>query len=1095
MRKIYLLSFLLTLLAPLTSRAEGTITLTTSAPVGTEFRVLIKTTSAVVPVYIDFGDGVETPYTIDPSMADWRRWITANVKGETMKFRGNITEFTLEEAQLTSATVDAMNALEKINLSDNELESFELLSMTALSSIDLGHNKIWNSPSQNPTLSLEYAGKTLKNLTLSYNEGLQCLDMRDLVNLETLNVSNSPDFASLFICMPEATHSSLRSINIANCSLSHFYPVNLPMLRSLDLSNNILMSSNSDDPFELGNYPNLTTLAVSGNHGIKNLDVTACTKLEQLWIADCDLSTIDVSQCPELITLNAGNNNIRTFDLGNNPNITSLHIQNNPVSELDMDKLPKINSLNISGTDISRVDLMKAFYLKSFEAANTKLEFVHFGGQQPSRMEKVDLRNCPGFTYESMAYTLMTLPPSKRAYNTNLFLSGSNAEKSNIDFITNMDYQWKCDVEGDNTAEHTPVAVTLSGATDTGENVTGELDRLYPYMGIGLSYDFDRYSTAGGEFLICQWQPESSQYHPEYFQTMSSVTSTALIGVPIHIYPYPEEGKQFKSVTVNGKEIFSRWFIVSEPSTIKVNFTGAEEGISFTTTPGQPISMLVNTVDSNGTVSVDWGTGTRTDYPGQRSYTSGYSSIGGTRIDGTAAGSTITIYGDVAALDLSGFGDVAADFGLWDNAVTGIDLSGASSLKFLNLHWNPISELDLSGAPLLEVLNVSYTDLKTIDLSHSPWLMWLSAYSDGFDDEDDGISMLESLDVTALPYLQYLDAKCNRITSIDFTHNSYLRYVNLNNNQLSSVDFSGCPILESVTLSGNKITSIDLSANTALASLYVDANDLTSIDLSSNLSLVELSVANNYIHSMDLGMLSELKRLMINGNGMSADELNDLYYGLPQRKPDAEDENSGIGALHYNLAVIQGQDRENNAGNEADSSIAVDRGWTPSHVGTNSGSEVAYLDVLPSVHGSVKIVDGDGQEYVHGSKVPKYAQLTVVPEPEDGYEFAGYSLNNEVSIEGTAMTMPGVYTKFLASFRKKSGIDSAEADAIAVKAVDGGIAVDAAGAVVDIFTPDGRSVVSASAVDGSAVYNLAGGIYIVRVSASGSVTAKSVSVK
>ena len=1067
------------------SHAGGTITVTTAAPVDTTVRVLLNASSAYVPVYIDAGDGVSTPYTVDPGQSAYNRWINLTIKGSTIKFEGDVTEFTLNGARLTSVTVDAMSKLTKLDLDKNEIADFKLLSATPLTNLVLSNNRLSNTPGSNATLTLEQAGKTLTNLTLSHNDGLQCLDMRDLVNLERLSLNDCKNFASIFICMPEARHTSLRSVNISNCTLSHFYPVDLPALRTLDLANNILMSDNSDAPFVLGNYPALTDLTLSGNKGIKALDVTPCSQLTQLRVNDCSLSFLDVSQCPDLVTLSAGGNNIATFDLGNNPNISTLNISGNPVKELNMEHLPKINTLNISNTQISRVDLMKAFYLSSFEARNTNIEFVNFGGQQPSRMSKVDLRDCPGFTYESMAYTVMTLPVSKKAYSTNLLLSGSNAEKSNTAFITGVDYQWKCDVTGDNTAEWTECAVTLDGATDTGTNVTGELDRLYPYMGMGLSYDFDRYTTAGGDFLICQWVPESSQYHPAAFQTMQSVTTTARRGVPIHIYPYPAEGKRFKSVTVNGKEIFDRWFIIDGPSSIKVNFTGAEDVITLTTTPGQAMSMLMNTATAGESVWVDWGTGTRTEYPNQNKYTSGYTTLKGSRIDGTAASSTVKIYGNVTGLDASGYGDVAADFGLWDNAITAIDLSSASQLKLLNLHWNPIASIDLSGASSLEILDLSYTNLPSVDLSPCPSLLWLSAYSDGFDDPNSGVRGLSSLDVSKLPTLMYLDVKNNKFTSLDLSHNLQLAQLNVNGNAITSLDLRANANLRELDASRNKLSALDLSGNKKLTSLSVSANNLHSLDLSANTALEDLRIESNYITDIDLSANTALRTIYINGNGIGAEALNDIYYRLPQRQPDDDDSGQGLGALSYNLAIVQGaSDREANDAAGSDTSIAVDRGWKPSQSGTNTGSPTAYLDILSGIHGTAILVGEDGTEYRHGSKVPKYAALTVKATPEAGYVLSGYRLGDDLAFDGDKMTMPGLYTKFTPVFAPAAGIDEEVASGISIKPGAGSVSIAATDAVATVYTPGGIAAAPAVVVDGSATVSLPAGVYIVSVRAA-----------
>ena len=76
--------------------------------------------------------------------------------------------------------------------------------------------------------------------------------------------------------------------------------------------------------FVLGEYPQLANLDVSSNKGIKSLDISKCTKLEQLYIDSCSFSNIDVSQAKDLITLNCAANKIRSLDLGNNLDITTL---------------------------------------------------------------------------------------------------------------------------------------------------------------------------------------------------------------------------------------------------------------------------------------------------------------------------------------------------------------------------------------------------------------------------------------------------------------------------------------------------------------------------------------------------------------------------------------------------------------------------------------------------------------------------------------------------------------------------------------------------------------------------------------------------
>ena len=124
--------------------------------------------------------------------------------------------------------------------------------------------------------------------------------------------------------------------------------------------------------------------------------------------------------------------------------------------------------------------------------------------------------------------------------------------------------------------------------------------------------------------------------------------------------------------------------------------------------------------------------------------------IGGTRIDGTAASERITVYGDIAAIDVSGFGDVAADFDCGTTTITGVDLTNCPDLRLFNIHWNPISTIDLSQNTALEVLDLGYTNLQSMTSATTSPSYILEAYSDGFDDPA-AESALEATDVSNLP--------------------------------------------------------------------------------------------------------------------------------------------------------------------------------------------------------------------------------------------------------------------------------------------------------------------------------------------------------
>lgn len=227
---------------------------------------------------------------------------------------------------------------------------------------------------------------------------------------------------------------------------------------------------------------------------------------------------------------------------------------------------------------------------------------------------------------------------------------------------------------------------------------------------------------------------------------------------------------------------------------------------------------------------------------------------------------------------------------------------------------------------------------------------------------------------------------------------------------------------------------------------------------------------------------------------MTAPELNEFYYTLPQRIDNGDDEDNQPG-ISYNLAIIQGGDKKLNEGTRADSSIAIDRGWTPSHKGTNGGCEWAYLDIISPIHGTIKVVDAEGNEYANGSKITKYLPLTIIATPDDGYSFNTYSLNDEEAVKSNKFEMPGIYTKLQVNFAKGGGVDDVATDDMTITAVRGGIHICADSAVATVYTTNGIIAAGDVTIEGDRMIELRPGCYIVRLNSDKAVRSAKVIVK
>ena len=86
--------------------------------------------------------------------------------------------------------------------------------------------------------------------------------------------------------------------------------------------------------------------------------------------------------------------------------------------------------------------------------------------------------------------------------------------------------------------------------------------------------------------------------------------------------------------------------------------------------------------------------------------------------------------------------------------------------------------------------------------------------------------------MSALPDLEKLVCKGNKLVSLDLSRNPRLKELECSNNKLPELDVSALPDLEKLKCKWNAITSLDLSQTTKLVELDCSNNKLTSLDIS-----------------------------------------------------------------------------------------------------------------------------------------------------------------------------------------------------------------------------------------------------------------------
>ncbi|MBP3670336.1 MAG: hypothetical protein J6J06_00040 [Bacteroidaceae bacterium] len=1055
MRKICTL-FVLLLTVGIMS-AQGVIKITTEKAIDEDIAFNLYSTSLNDPFTIDWGDGSTTTHNISPDDIPYFQRVSGKVRGSVITITGNIVYLSVVEQAVSNVSISNQSSLKILELTNNVMTGLAFEGDVApLERIDLSGNQLTNSTEENATMGLEIFGSTLQSVNLS-NNNLICLNIEALVNLKELYVKNNPSFTSLFVAQPEESRP-IEKIDISNGELSHFYPVSMPMLTSLHLSNNVLMEDFVIDDY----YPALQYLSIDGNY-IPAVDVRACRQLEQFDCSRNQLSIVDVSQNTQLTHLYCSRNQLTYLDVYSNVLLTTLHCDSNQIKEVDIINNSKLQNIKVSGNPITHIDLTNAYNLQRFEAAATQCDYFYFNYVNPSgRFNYVDVRDNPNMTAYALNCMFKTMPIHYgSSYSPTLLISGSNGETSDTSYPNSEDMGWKTDINGDGTASTKMVDVTID-ATNTGGTI--ELSGCFGGINTEQNYTLTEYATDHGTFAVVQWDTP-------YYQKFREVKQDAYVGVPIVIMAYPHSGYRFESVEVDGKIINSNWFVVNDNCSIKVNFAIDEKVIAVTTTQGIPMSFQLGGPESINVIEIDWGNGSRQQYeiPQYSDYT-----IAGGRIEGSSSGTTIKIYGNVTYANF----ESEPYFVGWDNQITAIDLSKNKGLQYLDLYWNPITDINLDGQNDLQVLGVSYTAIKELDLSGAPNLLQLECYSDGYGFEEDGIAMLSKLDLSKTPKLRYLDAKNNKLETIEFTNTPDLSYINVSNNNLTHIDVSQVPLLWYLYATDNNLEQIDLSQNTQLMELSLGQNKLTEIDLSINNSVRFLFLENNNITALDVSNMSELCQLKIGGNGMTACQLSDLYYSLPQYPELTQEELDAIAG--YPLNVSQAGEVLPNDAYGADATIATYKGWSINIQGNGSGCETAYIDIVPSENGSVRLYDVDNNEILSGTKTLRNSTITIEAVPYENYCYNSLLINESEVVEGTTF-MIGAYARVQAVFNADNAVEDKVGDETRVYAVAGAINVTTTSVVdVDIFALDGR-VVGSARVHDKLSFEMPDGVYVVRV--------------
>lgn len=259
--------------------------------------------------------------------------------------------FSAFAASTASTEIDFSSPDFKLNFPDEEFRNFLKgycdTNNDGKLDVDIKSMKIPNS----------YAIKSLKGI--EFFEDLETLDCHG-IGLTTLNVIKN---------------FNLKELNCSDNQLKDYLYILSSGLKKLDCSNNKLTHMN------LGILSGLNLEEVNcSNNNITNIVMWSVGELVKFDCSNNDLMTLDVSQCSKLQQLNCAGNQLMELDVSSQTHLTELDCSNNKLTELNVKQNGSLTSLICNDNQLTTLDLSKNNSLSNLNCANNRLACLNVTG-------------------------------------------------------------------------------------------------------------------------------------------------------------------------------------------------------------------------------------------------------------------------------------------------------------------------------------------------------------------------------------------------------------------------------------------------------------------------------------------------------------------------------------------------------------------------------------------------------------------------------------------------------------------------------------------------------------------------------------------
>lgn len=174
------------------------------------------------------------------------------------------------------------------------------------------------------------------------------------------------------------------------------------------------------------------------------------------------------------------------------------------------------------------------------------------------------------------------------------------------------------------------------------------------------------------------------------------------------------------------------------------------------------------------------------------------------------------------------------------------------SLKTLNLYYSKVETLDLTGLINLMYLNAIHNNLTNFDSSSLPELLDIRL------NDNENLATANISGCSKLNYIGFENGQLEDI--IGLSSCTTLEYAYINNNKLTSLDLSNLLNLKRLDCNFNDLTILDVPNTATIYQLNISYNPLTSFDTTGLTGLVTFYATNTEITSLDVSGLTNLNK-------------------------------------------------------------------------------------------------------------------------------------------------------------------------------------------------------------------------------------------